>query len=310
MLSTMSPRQKNTMARNNQKPSADLCLNCSSPLKAEHRFCPQCGQENHDLNMPITHLLGEAVEGFLHFDSKSLHTLRMLSFKPGFLPSEFMHGRRKQYVPPIRLYIFISFLFFLFLALPARKENIPEEENSNGLSITFYGINSLDLRGMKQAQLDSVMLVHDISPTMINTYMIKQLLRIGSGQKEEFNHVLMKAVSYMMFALMPVFGFFVYLLHRKKEQWYINTLVFSVHFHCFVFLTLIVCWLINRLVDIPGVFFVPPVIFPVYLFLAFRNLYGNSRFVTLIKTIIIGLLQAVSMAVLFLITMFISLLVF
>jgi hypothetical protein len=303
-------QKKPTIRTIKQRLAEKICPNCGSPQQVDYRFCSQCGQENHDLNMPITHLLGEAIEGFLHFDSKSLHTLRMLSFKPGFLPSEFMQGRRKQYVPPVRLYIFISFLFFLLLALPTGKESILEEENSKGLSITFYGVNSLDLRGMKQVQLDSVMLVHQISPTMMNTYIIKQLVRIGSGQKEEFNHLLMKAVSYMMFALMPVFGLFVYVLHRKREQWYIHTLVFSVHFHCFVFLTLIVCSLINRLVDIPELFFVPPVIIPVYLFLAFRNLYGNSRFVTLIKTMIIGLLQAVSMAVLFLVTMFISLLVF
>jgi hypothetical protein len=311
----MSPKQKKLPKHKIKRRSAkNICPNCGLQMKAEYRFCPQCGQENHDFNVSMTHLMAEAIEGFLHFDSKSFHTLRTLLFKPGFLTSEFIQGRRNQYVPPVRLYIFISFLFFLLLALPAGKENRSDKENSQNLSqdfsITFYGINSLDLRGMKQAQLDSVMQVHQIKPTVINRYSIKQMARISSGNREEFIHVLRKAVSYMMFVLMPVFGFFVYILHRKKEKWYIRTLVFSVHFHCFIFLTLIVCLLINRLVNIPGLFLIPTVIFPVYLFLALRHLYGTSRCMTFLRIMIITLLQAVSMVVLFLVTMFISLFVF
>jgi hypothetical protein len=154
------------------------------------------------------------------------------------------------------------------------------------------------------------MQLHQLKSTVMNMYIVGQLARIGSGGREQFDHLLVKAVSYMMFALMPVFGLFVYFLFKKKEQWYIGTLVFSVHFHCFIFLVMIFCSLINLIVNIPELFFVPPVIIPVYLFLAFRHLYGNSRFVTLLKTIIIGLLQAISMIALFLVTMFISLLVF
>jgi hypothetical protein len=194
------------------------------------------------------------------------------------------------------------------LALPDGKHSSSEEENTKGISIN--GINSLDLRGMKQAQLDSVMQAHQIEPTVINTYLINQLKRIGSGGREDFNHLFVKAISYMMFALMPVFGFFVYILHRKRVQWYIGTLVFSVHFHCFVFLNLIVCLLINRFVNISYILLMLPIISPTYLFLAFRRLYGNSRFMTFLKTMIIGLLQAVSIIALFLITMIISLLLF
>jgi len=145
---------------------------------------------------------------------------------------------------------------------------------------------------------------------VINKYYINQLMRIGSGGGKDFSHLLVKAISYMMFALMPVFGFFVYILHRKREQWFIGTLVFSIHFHCFIFLTLIVCLLIDHIVNIPILFFIPPVIIPVYLFLAFRHRYGNTRFMTFLKTMTIGLLQAVSIVALFFITMIISLLVF
>jgi len=108
----------------------------------------------------------------------------------------------------------------------------------------------------------------------------------------------------------PVFALFIYLLHRKKRLRYVGTLIFSVHFHCFAFLILLLCMLVNRIAGISELFYVTLVIFPIYLFLACRHVYNNSRSMTLLKTLVIGLLHAGSMATLFLVTTFISLLVF
>ena len=62
-------------------------------------------------------MLEEGLEGILHFDSKVFKTLGLLLFKPGALTKRFLEGHRVPYVPPIRLYVFISFLFFLVLSL-------------------------------------------------------------------------------------------------------------------------------------------------------------------------------------------------
>src|SRR3990172_246963 len=108
------------------------CPNCGAEfsLKPERaNFCPSCGQENHDLNIPFKHLLEELSETVLHFDTKSIRTLQALVIKPGVLTSEFIHGRRARYVTPIRLYIFIRFLFLLFLSSSSGRtdERTPTE---------------------------------------------------------------------------------------------------------------------------------------------------------------------------------------
>jgi hypothetical protein len=287
-----------------------VCANCGLQSPADNQFCPQCGQKFHDLDISISHLTGEAIEGFLHLDNKSYQTVWKLVCSPGFLTSEFIKGRRVRYVAPIRLYILISFIFFLLLGLPDRKSDIKKENDITGISITFYGINSLDLRGFTPAQIDSVMLKNKLKPNMFNTYMVNQLMRIGSGGKEEFSHLLMKAVSYMMFALMPVFALFIYILYRKKEYRYIDALIFSVHYHCFIFITLIFYMLLNRFIDVSQLFVVILVIIPIYLFWAFRYMYGSSRIITFLKILIIGLLQFASMAILFILTTLISLILF
>jgi hypothetical protein len=60
--------------------------------------------------------------------------------------------------------------------------------------------------------------------TILNRYIVRQMSRIGAEGQEGFNHLLMKGISYMMFALMPLFALFVFLLNRRKAQYYIGTL--------------------------------------------------------------------------------------
>lgn len=48
-----------------------------------------------------------------HFDSKFFDSMRYLLFKPGFLPQEYMKGRRASYLNPVKKYVFTSAIFFL-----------------------------------------------------------------------------------------------------------------------------------------------------------------------------------------------------
>ena len=57
--------------------------------------------------------LGEAAEVFTHADSRLWRTIAPLLFRPGFLTQQFLQGRRASYLPPFRLYIVVSLLFFL-----------------------------------------------------------------------------------------------------------------------------------------------------------------------------------------------------
>jgi hypothetical protein len=94
-----------------------VCPNCQQSLTPEANFCPNCGQQNHDLRLPFGHVVYEVVEGFTHFDGKLWVTLRDIFTRPGRVPLDFIEGRRQRHVPPIRLYIFVSFLLFLHIGV-------------------------------------------------------------------------------------------------------------------------------------------------------------------------------------------------
>lgn len=69
------------------------------------------------------HMVTHFFYDITHFDGSFFTTLKDLLFKPGFLTREYMNGRRKAYLHPVRMYVFTSAVFFLvFFSLFKVKE--------------------------------------------------------------------------------------------------------------------------------------------------------------------------------------------
>src|ERR1700723_3819701 len=87
------------------------CKNCDAVLLG--RFCANCSQAANVHVPTTTELVHEMLEGITHSDSRLWRTLTTLWFKPGKLTEEFVAGRRVAYLPPFRLYLIVSIVFFL-----------------------------------------------------------------------------------------------------------------------------------------------------------------------------------------------------
>ncbi len=89
------------------------CLNCQQPLTDQ--YCSHCGQCS-DLHLQgFSTVFRQLLDDIFSFDSRASRTIWPLMFKPGFLTEQFFKGRIVHYVPPIRLYLFISVIFFIAL---------------------------------------------------------------------------------------------------------------------------------------------------------------------------------------------------
>lgn len=88
-----------------------ICLNCNAELTG--RYCHVCGQENIEPKETVWGLVSHFFYDITHFDGKFFITTHHLVTKPGFLPKEYIRGRRASYLHPIRMYVFSSALFFL-----------------------------------------------------------------------------------------------------------------------------------------------------------------------------------------------------
>ncbi len=88
------------------------CLNCNAMVAG--RYCQVCGQENIETHETFGHLAGHFISDIFHFDGMFFSTAKYLLFKPGYLTLEYARGRRASYLNPIKMYVFISAVFFLF----------------------------------------------------------------------------------------------------------------------------------------------------------------------------------------------------
>ena len=104
-------------------PEPRLCDNCGAELSGH--YCSRCGQRAETEAHTVGHFMREAIEAFTHFDSRFWGTLRPLLRRPGFLTREYFAGRRARYLPPLRLYLIMSVLFFVLNALIGSSNHGP-----------------------------------------------------------------------------------------------------------------------------------------------------------------------------------------
>lgn len=103
------------MSHKNKTRKDKTCLNCNYVVA--DRFCPNCGQENTDTRKTFFHLFVHFFEDLTHYENAFWKTIKNLLLKPAALTKEYLSGKRLSYLAPVRLYIFISFVTFLLIAL-------------------------------------------------------------------------------------------------------------------------------------------------------------------------------------------------
>ena len=98
-----------------RKPGQEHCGNCAAPLTGP--WCSQCGQHAHDSARHVGALLHDAWHSLTHLDGRFGQSLRLLFRRPGALTTEYFANRRARQVPPFRLYLVCSLVFFALASL-------------------------------------------------------------------------------------------------------------------------------------------------------------------------------------------------
>ena len=116
-----------------------ICKNCKNKLEIDFHFCPKCGQEHKEKVVTFKQFVLDFLGDYFTFDSLIIRSVRPLLFKPGFLTEEFLAGRRVRYIPPIRMFIFISIVFFLILGPVEQTVELERSEEAEFLD-SFFSI--------------------------------------------------------------------------------------------------------------------------------------------------------------------------
>jgi hypothetical protein len=126
-----------------------------------------------------------------------------------------------------------------------------------------------------------------------------------------FGRALFQNIPKMMFIFLPLIAVVMYVLYLGSGRYYVEHLLFVVHFHAFFFLGGLVFLLTERVGWLaPGTSFaagantvaeflmsVFSLYVPIYLYIAMRRVYGQGRFVTLVKYSALGIAYLVCVAI-------------
>lgn len=307
-----------------QKPAEkeSHCLNCGEPLMGN--FCHHCGQKAFFHKDHFFHLVFEFVADYFHFDGKFFSTLKVLIVKPGQLTKEYMAGRRKTYLNPIQMYIFVSAVFFLLFT--GVVKNLTEEDHPAPLANSQKLYDSIRVQRAQVAQSsiyesESGFSLNDLGFCINNKVFTireydsiennlpankkekgllrnlhRKLLSINERfldpsiiadelMPEAFLHNLPKA----FFLLLPVFAFLLWLCFPRVA--YVDHIIFSIHFHIVGFILLGIClvitaWIMSASVSL--VYLIALLLFAIYLFLSLRRVFQKNYFKTTYKFIFLA----------------------
>ena len=103
-----------------QLPDHPDCLNCGTELRGQ--YCGNCGQRAGSRLISLWELLRDAFGDLLELDSRLWRTLIPLLIRPGQLTRDYLEGRRARYMPPFRMYLVLSVVFFVVAFFDPRDD--------------------------------------------------------------------------------------------------------------------------------------------------------------------------------------------
>ena len=86
------------------------CPNCGAPVHGP--YCHACGQSEKGMVRSLREVVDDLADIVFNVDSRVFRSLFDLYFRPGFLTTEYIEGRRARYVTPFRLFFVLSLVAF------------------------------------------------------------------------------------------------------------------------------------------------------------------------------------------------------
>ena len=334
-----------------QLPDHPDCLNCGTELRGQ--YCGNCGQRATSRLISLWELIRDGFGDLLDIDSRLWRTLIPLLIRPGQLTLDYLQGRRARYMPPFRMYLVLSVVFFVIAFFDPRDDlsllfepeppPTPEEEEekqekrgqamedaekkieelaaSGVLSaedaenvlaeiekerdgearVTLYGDGDDGLNFKYDEDTgDCVVSGVEKLPDWFQRRLTQERLermceRIGDDDGKSFGDLLLDNIPVALIVLLPFMALVLKGLYPLSRRYFVEHLLFFVHFHAFFFLILTLQILFGRLG--PMIFIPEPIVIltlvaaslyiPVYLYKAMRRVYAQGHLLTASKYVIL-----------------------
>ena len=276
------------------------CENCGAVLTGQ--YCGQCGQRASGRLIRFPDLIREAFGDLFELDSRLWRTLIPLAVRPGQLTRDYLMGRRVRYMPPFRMYLVLSLLFFI-VAFFNPRERLPilfeagppaTQDLSAELELALEGENVCDD-------------IADFDPNTMPGWLSKRLTRerlvdacentLAEGETgfRSLGNRMLENIPAGLFVLLPVMAFVLMAIHPLSGRYYVEHLLFVLHFHSFIFLLLTIDSALARAVNPDGwtdnvaelAVFATIIYVPVYLYKSLRRVYESGHLATALRLFVL-----------------------
>jgi hypothetical protein len=274
------------------------CLNCGAPV--EGAYCATCGQAGDVHVLSMREVAGDVTHSLLHLDSRVWRSLRLLVFRPGELTREFIAGRHQCYLPPFRLYLAISILYFALSALlpgstqfgmGSAPEEVHRELEAAGVDPASMGQAGAEISG---CNVDIPAILGMDLDEAFNRACERIRADSGAGLADRFASTAPK----LMFVFLPLMAAVALLIYWRPRRLYAEHLVLFLHNHALTFLLLGVVDILNALMvatlslaNASGFLnFLLFLYLSWYVFRAMRVVYGEGRLKTSLKFFVLAVI--------------------
>jgi Protein of unknown function (DUF3667) len=241
-------------------PAVPACRNCGAP--AGGKFCPECGQDTKPHPPTAKEFLHELLAQYVAVEGSLWITLKKLA-NPGALTQEYLAGRKRRYIHPLRLYLTASVVFFLVaqVFLPTTEVKIASNGATLGGGIVAFQCDAGDTL-CKQIEGRINERFSKMSRAEAGNFFAKRLVTL---------------FPYAMFVLVPLFALVNRAVYWGRPFNYGEHLVFALHAMAAVYFIGAVTEPFHE----PILWTVPAAI---YFSLALKRVFGGRRWVSILRS--------------------------
>ncbi len=307
------------------------CRNCGAPLLGQ--YCSACGQRGRSRLITLWELLRDVVGDLFELDSRLWRSIIPLLLKPGKLTKDYLAGRRVHFVPPFRMYLILSILFFVVISFDdetpfnissddGRITTTVETEEDSDLAEPPREGAAVSPSRTENDKTDADSTCEELQLSTGITWIdteenveflrdtCRQMIKNVTEDEGRFGRAMYENIPKMLFFFLPFLAIVLKLLYIGSGRYYVEHLLFFVHYHAFFFLIVMLNVLFTRVAGfmhepdwLLGLVTATVVVYiPVYLFVAMRQVYAQHFMVTFLKYGLLGITYCMSLIITLLVT--------
>ena len=191
------------------------CISCNAIMTGA--FCSNCGEHRLDQShRSVSYLLSDLVESFTSLENRLLKTIWSFFRYPGELSRNYSIGKRIEYMKPITFFLLVNLLYVLFTPI-------------TDFSVSFYDqLNSQVYSTFLKEWIDGY-----IASNNLNYQVISQ----------EYKQVTAVLSRSLIILSTPLLAMFLTMIYHKKKVYFVDHLVFSIHYYAWIMAWIIIAQL-------------------------------------------------------------------